>query len=124
TLRLVDHEKRRLGRVDLNHVIVSVLDTFAPFLDGRDVRVEIQLSSGNPYIRGSEAAIESIVTNLLNNSLAAFERSDVLQRRILLRTTIEDKIFTLRVIDNGPGIKGISTRDIWLPGKSTKPNGT
>lgn len=124
TLRLVDHEKRRLGRVDLNHVIVSVLDTFAPFLDGRDVDVEVQLCSGHPYIRGSEAAIESIVTNLINNSLAAFESSDVPQRRILLRTTIENNIYTLRAIDNGPGIKGISLRDIWLPGKSTKPNGT
>jgi signal transduction histidine kinase len=124
TLRLLDHEKRRLGRVELNGVILSVLETFKPFLDGRDVKVEVELCSGRPYLRGSEAAIESIMTNLLNNSLAAFECSDVPQRQIIVRTTVENNILTLRAIDNGPGIKGISLQDIWLPGKTTKPNGT
>jgi signal transduction histidine kinase len=124
TLRLVDHEKRRIGRVELNQVILNVLDTFKPFLDGRDVQVESELCVGTPFIRGSEAAIESIITNLINNSLAAFESANVIQRKIKIYTSVENNIFTLRVIDNGPGIKGISLRDIWLPGKSTRPNGT
>jgi C4-dicarboxylate-specific signal transduction histidine kinase len=124
TLRLVDHEKRRTGRVELNNVIINVLDTFKPFLDGRDVQVETELCAGTPFIRGSEAAIESIITNLINNSLAAFENANVKQRKINIFTSVENNIFTLRFIDNGPGIKGISLRDIWLPGKSTRPNGT
>ncbi len=124
TLRLVDHEKRRIGRVELNQVIINVLDTFKPFLDGRDVQVDPELCVGTPFIRGSEAAIESIITNLINNSLAAFESANVIQRKINIYTSVENNIFTLRVIDNGPGIKGISLRDIWLPGKSTRPNGT
>jgi signal transduction histidine kinase len=124
TLKLVDHEKRRLVRVELNKVVVDVLKTFKPFLDGRDVKVDPELCSGTPYIRGSEAAIESIITNLINNSLAAFESAVVIQRRIIVRTSVENNIYTLRLIDNGPGIKGISIRDIWIPGKSTRPNGT
>ena len=31
---------------------------------------------------------------------------------------------TIRVIDNGPGIEGIGKNDIWLPGQTTRPNGT
>ena len=124
TLRLVDHEKRRIGRVELNQVILNVLDTFKPLLDGRDVQVESELCVGTPFIRGREAAIESIITNLINNSLAAFESANVIQRKINIYTSVENNIFTLRVIDNGPGIKGISLKDIWLPGKSTRPNGT
>lgn len=124
TLRLVDHEKRRTGRVELNTVIINVLDTFKPFFAGRDVQVKKELCAGTPFIRGSEAAIESIITNLINNSLAAFENANVIQRKLFILTSTETDIFTLRVIDNGPGIKGISLRDIWLPGKSTRPNGT
>jgi signal transduction histidine kinase len=124
TLRLVDHEKRRIGRVELNKTIEDVLDTFKPFFDGRDVQVEKEFCRITPYIRASEAAVESIITNLINNSLTAFESSDVQQRKMFIRTSVENNIFTLRVIDNGPGIKGINLKDIWLPGKSTRPNGT
>jgi C4-dicarboxylate-specific signal transduction histidine kinase len=124
TLSLIQYEKRRVGRVEVNTVVKSVLDTFKPFLDGRDVTVRTELCPGNPYLRGSEAAIESILTNLLNNSLAAFERSSTPERTILVRTTVAEDILTLSVLDNGPGIEGISLKDIWLPGKSTKRNGT
>ena len=33
-------------------------------------------------------------------------------------------MFRLRVLDNGPGIVGISKDDIWLPGETTRKNGT
>lgn len=124
TLKLLEHEKRRLGRVDILTVIVDILETFEPFLDGRDVEVRKQLCPGNPYLRGSRAAVESIVTNLLNNSLVALERSRTSQREIHIRTTVDGDVLTLRVSDNGPGIEGISVKDIWLPGRTTRPNGT
>ena len=124
TLKLVNHEKRRISRVDLHAVIDSVIETFNPFLDGRDVDVDIHLCKGAPYLRGSEASVESILTNLINNSLTAFERSTTDKRKILIRTEVESNVFTLRVLDNGPGIEGISKKDIWLPGHTTKKNGT
>lgn len=124
TLKLVDHGKRRLGKVDLHNVITEVLSTFEPFLVGRNVEVTTKLCPGTPYLRGAEAAVESIVTNLINNSLTAFEKSKHHERFLLMQTSVEDKMFTLDVIDNGPGIEGISLKDIWLPGQTTKPNGT
>src|SRR5205823_10155090 len=72
----------------------------------------------------SQAAIESIVTNLLNNSLAAFEQANVRKREILIKTTVVDGAVTMDVLDNGPGIEGIDVKDIWLPGETTRPNGT
>ena len=30
----------------------------------------------------------------------------------------------LRILDNGPGIQNISTTEIWLPGETTRKNGT
>ncbi len=124
TLRLIEHEKRRIGRVDINPVILEVLETFAPFFKGRDVVVQPKLYSGNPYLRGSKAALESIITNLLNNSLAALERAEAKVRLIEVHTEVERSFATIRVLDNGPGIDGIDKRDIWLPGETTQPNGT
>lgn len=126
TLRLVDHEKRRVGRVDVHKVIEEVLDVFKPFLDGRGVNVQMHFCSGNPYLQGSAAAIESVITNLLNNSLIAFEAAAVKNREIRVYTELENENLVIRVLDSGPGIDiaQISLREIWLPGKSTRPNGT
>jgi len=124
TLRLLDHGKRRLSRVDLHDVVREVMDTFRPFLDGRHVTPAVRLCPGTPYVRGSSAAIESIVTNILSNSLTAFESAGTMDRRIEIETTVEDGRWRLAMSDNGPGINDISTRDIWLPGRTTRKNGT
>lgn len=124
TLRLVDHEKRRQTRVDLHKVITGVFGTFKPFLRGRDIEVHPALSSRKPFLRGSEAAIESIVTNLLNNSIAAFEESKTTTREIWVETEVAAANFVMKVSDNGPGITVKRVNDIWLPGFSTRPNGT
>lgn len=124
TLKLLDYEKRRPSRVDIHTVIKDVLDTFDPFLKGRNVNIHSNFCSGSPYLRGSEAAIESIITNLLDNSLAAFERSNVSSRKIVITTEVQENTLTISVIDNGPGIVDISKKDIWLPGRTTKKNGT
>jgi C4-dicarboxylate-specific signal transduction histidine kinase len=124
TLKILDHSKRRAGRVDVNRVILRFLDTFGPFFTGRDVRVVPLLHSSSPYLRGTEAALESILANLLNNALVALERASSRDRLIEVKTEVEDSTVSIRVLDNGPGIVGISKRDIWLPGETTQPNGT
>lgn len=124
TLKLVDHEKRRISRVELHKLLQGVLDTYDPFLKGRDVTVQTDFYAGDPYLRGSNAAIESIFTNLLNNSLAAFESGDTRDRVIRVSTSISQDRWTLTVHDNGPGIQGIRKTDIWLPGRTTRKNGT
>jgi signal transduction histidine kinase len=124
TLKLLDHEKRRAARVDIHVVFEQVLTTFSPFLDAAEIKVEKELCEGSPYLRGSEAAIESIITNLLNNSVAAFERSNTMDRRINLITQLSNGFLIIRVMDSGPGIQGIEMREIWLPGRTTRKNGT
>ena len=124
TLKLVDHEKRRVSRVDLHNLLKEVLDTYDPFLIGRDVTVQTDFEVGNPYLRGSDAAIESILTNLLNNSLAAFESGGTRNRVVRVSTAISLDLWTLTVGDSGPGIQGIRKVDIWLPGRTTRKNGT
>lgn len=123
TLKLIEHEKRRPVRVELNNIIEHVLETFKPFFKGRKITIDIRLPEGNPYLRSTEAAIESIVTNLLNNSIVALEDSTD-ERVIRLTALVQEKIYILKVADNGPGIKNISTREIWLPGHTTNPKGT
>lgn len=124
TLSLVDHEKRRAGRVNIHQVINNITKMFEPFLERSRVIVIKDFAKGDPFLRGSEAALESIITNLLDNSIVWLEGVQTSERKVLIRTQIEDKTLVLQFQDNGPGIIGISKEDIWLPGETTRPNGT
>lgn len=124
TLKLLSNEKRRIARVEIHNVITNILETFAPFLKGRDIMLKTELAEGTPYLRGSEAAIESILTNLLNNSLVAIENANPSEREIVIKTQIQEDVLVMTVSDNGTGIEGIALKDIWLPGQTTNPNGT
>lgn len=125
TLDLISEEKRRIGKVSLNQVIRNIVNIFNPFLNGRRVELSLDLiARGEPYLRGSEAAIESIVTNLVNNSVTAFERSDTAKRKIEIKSRVIDDAWEMTIADNGPGIEGISLKEIWLPGQTLRPGGT
>lgn len=125
TLRLIHSDKRRVGRVDPDKTVQEVLETYAPFLRGRAVDVDATYEAAGFHLRGSEAAVEAIVTNLINNSLAAFERAESPDRRIQVESRIlEDGVWNLSVADSGPGIMDISLEDIWLPGETRRENGT
>jgi signal transduction histidine kinase len=124
TLSLLSHEKRRLARVDIHQLIENVIRMFRPFLSGRHVEVDLELANGAPWLHGSEAAVESIITNLINNSLVAMEDRRPDERKMVIMTTVNETILRLAVLDSGTGIKDIRVPDIWLPGKTTRKNGT
>ena len=124
TLKLLDHEKRRTARVDLHELLDDVLLTYRPFFRGRDVEVVTNLAPGAPFLRGQRASVESIVTNLLNNSVAAFEDAGTQRRVIEISSHISDHRWSLSVSDSGPGISEIRKSDIWLPGHTTRRHGT
>lgn len=124
TLSLLEHEKRRPSRVDVHRTIQAILSMFRPFLVGRHVTATTVFSEGTPWLHASEAAMESIVTNLINNSLAALESKPPEERQILVRTTVNQQIVVIGIEDSGEGIRDIRLSDIWLPGKTTRKNGT
>ncbi len=124
TLSLVDHEKRRASRINIHQVIYDLIELYQPFIIERKVLVTSEFDQGNPYLRGSIAALESIISNLLNNSLTIFEEKSSGERKIKIKTIINGDSIEITVLDNGPGIAGIDKKDIWLPGETTKKNGT
>lgn len=124
TLELLDHEKRRTSRIDLHELVDDLLGMYDPFLTGRDVSVVKSLAPGRPFLHGQRAALESIITNLLNNSVAAFEDTGTQRRIIEVSSEITDLRWSLSVSDSGPGIVGIPEAEIWLPGQTTRRSGT
>jgi len=130
-LSLVDHEKRRNTKLEIHTVINETIQLFSSFIQGRSTQVNTQFTENCVYFLGSRAALESIIVNLLNNSLVAFEKKLLEQRMIVIRTEIisypkaeSGKGIEIQVLDNGTGIEGIHVDNIWLAGETTTQNGT
>ena len=124
TLSLIRFDKRRVARIDTHDILKDIKELYNPFLSDNNTELVLDFCSGAPYLRGSVAAFESIVTNLINNSLASFDGVKPKDRKIIVSTKVVDDTLELLVKDNGAGITHIRLDDIWLPGETTKTNGT
>ncbi len=126
TTTLLDREKRRQGRVSLSSVVTGIIELLKPFLEEAHVTVNTAFSEDEPAIFGSISSCESIIANLITNSLNAFayQHATTTTRKIGISTMETVNGLELRVDDNGPGIHGLSMKEIWLPGQTTTPGGT
>ncbi|WP_186105602.1 sensor histidine kinase [Burkholderia gladioli] len=124
TLNLVKATKRRVGRVDIRKSIEDLVALLTPFLNGRDTSVTLRLAKQNCFMQGSEAALESIFANIINNSLNAFRRAGTPKRYIDIISEVTDGVCEIRISDSGPGVEDVRLADIWLPGITTNPDGT
>ncbi|MEQ9372353.1 MAG: ATP-binding protein [Coleofasciculus chthonoplastes F3-SA18-01] len=125
-LHLLKREKRRTGRVDVSSAIDDIIELFEPFLEKSKIEIIKNNSDTQPFIRGSTALLEAIITNLLTNAINALlvEGSRTKGRQILISTEIIESYVQIKILDNGLGIRDINLNDIWLPGQTTKPEGT
>lgn len=124
TLDLLLHEKRRKGAVSVHSSIGDVVQILGPYLRQREIEVVRELRAKNDRVLASRAAIESIVANLLLNSLQAFSRDDPGERKVFFTSATAGETIRLTVSDTGPGIRDIGLDEIWIPGKTTTPEGT
>ncbi|WP_312376488.1 sensor histidine kinase [Stutzerimonas nitrititolerans] len=119
-------EKRRHGAVNINKVIQSLHNLWRPILE--DAKIELVLTpykTDDALIYGAEALVETIITNCLTNSVSAFERSGARtkDRLIKIMVSIEGNTVVIEIEDNGPGIN-MDINEIWLPGRTTRQEGT
>lgn len=123
---LLQRDKRRAGLVPVQTTINGLLSVFKPLLNDSNIQVERQALSDEGQIRGSVALVEAALTNLLTNSMDAFNvEGAVHERRVIrVRDEVSGDHILITIADNGPGIADSSLNEIWLPGRTTKPGGT
>jgi signal transduction histidine kinase len=126
-LQILEREKRKQGRVRVHDAIHEVIKLVHPFVGMYKATIDLDLSEQQPEVFGSIASIESILMNLITNALNAFVSAagSGRERKIEIRTEMQGEQWLLiSVLDTGPGILTLSTEEIWLPGRTTSPDGT
>ncbi|WNV76708.1 ATP-binding protein [Geodermatophilus sp. DSM 44513] len=125
-LRMLTRSKRRPGAVCVYEVIADVAEMFKPYLDDASVVMRVKAPRHDLEVRGSVAGIEAILLNMLANSVHAMNASGVPSdsRIIEIRLTSSSDEVVLEVMDSGPGIVGLEPEEVFLPGRTTREDGT
>ena len=119
-------EKRRHGAVDVNHVIRNLHTLWQPVLEDAKIALHLEPHDVEGAVMfGAEALVETIITNCLTNAVSAFEQpgARTKNRHVYLRAVAEGNTVAIEIEDNGPGI-GMDLDEIWLPGRTTRQEGT
>jgi len=83
--------------------------------------LEARMCEEKVIINNSKIKLEQIVINLLNNSLQALDSIHLRGKKISVITTkLSPEMISLRVCDNGPGIKAEVKEHIFDPFFTTK----
>jgi histidine kinase len=113
-------------KVQVNGVLKRALDFFKQQLKLREIEVMEELEETLPMILADPNRLEQVFVNLLINARDAIEKKWEERRpkedrgRILLQTSLERGMVTVKVTDNGTGIPEAIVGKIFEPFFTTK----
>lgn len=117
----VDQSSEKLGDFELNSYIEEIVSTFSSELRHHNIALEFQLSKEEIRMHSYPGAISQIIINLLQNAVFhAFDQTE--DKKIILKTEIEDSHAIISCIDNGKGVSKAIAPKIFEPFVTTKRN--
>ncbi len=120
----VTRSEPRRERIDPQRLMQDVLDICREEAQRRGVRLDLDLASGLPWIRGDNVQIQQVLVNLIQNAFEALARAEVLEPKVVVqaRPRPEGGVEFL-VSDNGEGIPGEQLSQIFDAFFSTRADG-
>ncbi|NLT96469.1 MAG: PAS domain S-box protein [Clostridia bacterium] len=88
---------------DINNIIENVLQKMEKELKDNKI-ILVRNLKDIPCIKGNRTGLETVVVNLLNNSVKAFKRTVNKQKEIAVSTLVEERNIYIEISDNATGI--------------------
>ncbi len=109
--------------LDLNAIHREVLGLLRSNAVIRNVEVSLALDPQLPLVWGDRIQLQQIVLNLMLNALEAMDEPTQGERRVWIRTALQDAQLRSSVTDSGKGIPPGETEAIFDPYYTSKPRG-
>ena len=115
-----------LEKIQINSVLERALEILGQQLKVRGIEIVWDLAPDLPLILADPDRLEQVFINLLINARDAIDekwQSQSLQKgekKIILKTSADDKVITVEVTDTGPGIPASMLERIFEPFFTTK----
>jgi signal transduction histidine kinase len=111
--------------VDANATVSAALRLIRAELDHHGIIANVDLAYNLPPARGNRSQLQEVIINLLHNAIEAMVANAEGDRRLTVRTKIQDgNSIAVEVEDNGPGIKAEDRDRIFEAFVTTKSKGT
>lgn len=96
-------DRRKRLKKDINKTVAESIKLIRPILDRKMVRVNFWTDGGEAYKKIFATDFDSIIYNLIINSIESFEETKVAER--LIEITVESgNVLTIHYSDNGHGL--------------------
>ena len=119
---LVNKNNVELDIMDINLLLEEVIDKIKPLLEGKNIKLDINLIDDEIYIMGDYKRLSQVFINLIKNSIEAIPETK--EGLIIIKNSIKNNILNIVIIDNGIGIDKNIMNKIKEPFYTTKVKGT
>jgi HD-like signal output (HDOD) protein/signal transduction histidine kinase len=118
-------EKVDMVKENLNHIVNRLRPYFCQIGASQDLEIVLDLDDGVAEDRLNPGQIETLLTNMVNNSALAIKQKaarETVKGRIEIKTAALQDEYKLIIRDNGIGIKEENIAKIWAPFYSDFPD--
>jgi len=122
-LKLARRDRLELHKWDLNSVVDDVLINMECRFKEERIHLDADLSGDLPAIPFDRVQFEQAVSNVLINSVQAFGKTGIVERKIKIRTGELVGNLAIYISDNGPGVPENVIEHIFEPFYTTKDPG-
>ena len=111
-LNFARHLNLSVQTIDLKEIIDEVKNVLAPDAEYRSITVGLRISSDVPKFETDRGKLEQVFFNLFNNAIGAMQDGGHLEIEADRET---QKLITISIADNGPGIPNEDLKHIFDP---------
>lgn len=119
----VSKQSNPLTPVSLNQVVCNVLLLAEQELRDQHVDVTTDLDQTSALVIADRIQLEQVVLNLVLNALEAMKDTPEENRRLSIKTRVDDETIALSILDHGHGIPDETIDHLFNPFFTTKPTG-
>ena len=122
---LMKRRELQLETLAMDELIEQVMKLLRTEIQLRHIRVQVDVATDLPRVRGDRVHLQQVVLNLVINSMDACHDLPNSNCQIVIKSSQSaDNVIQLTVSDNGPGIAPEVLGKLFEPFVTTKANGT
>lgn len=121
---LVRKDETFRSQYDVNSIIDELLQLSSMDSRWSDVEVNTELNEQIPMIFADKVLLEQVILNLIINALDAMSDKDVTERKLTIRTSLNDNgLVVIEISDSGHGLNTEQCSKVFEPFYTTKKSG-
>lgn len=109
---------------DLNEIIRNIMPMLVNEAQQHSADIALQLVGQPLVVRGDTLLLEQVILNLARNALESMNDTPAAERRLTIRSRVEESAVVAEFVDCGRGIDPQLESHLFTPFFSTKPRGT